>query len=171
MNELHPLLQGTPGPSSMQARAVNDLATTANLLVQLIDRLKSIEPELRGDCEEGSTAHLRYISAGRYRDGCQLDTELRRAQEVARLVASARSPSLPRISYRGVSTPTMKTSCQLIIEVVQGYVSRARLQFACGLTFSDSQGDFDGHPSDGLGENLTGTESDHTGEHQRAHTL
>ena len=70
--ELHPLLQGNPSPATRQSALIRRLAQEANLIGELIERLKRIEPHLRGDCEEGTDAHLRHISSGRYREAYSL---------------------------------------------------------------------------------------------------
>jgi hypothetical protein len=67
--ELHPLLQGgTPSPATRQSALIRRLADEANFIGELIERLKVIEPQLREDCIEGTDAHLRHISNGRYRE-------------------------------------------------------------------------------------------------------
>jgi hypothetical protein len=45
--ELHPLLQGNPSPASRQSALIRRLADEANLIGELIERLKVIEPQLR----------------------------------------------------------------------------------------------------------------------------
>jgi hypothetical protein len=67
-DELHPLLQGAQSPASRQASTIRRLAELTNNLVDLIDRLKSIEPQLRADCAEGRDAHLRAIDRGNYHE-------------------------------------------------------------------------------------------------------
>lgn len=71
-SEIHPLLQGTPSPASRQSALIRHLADQANFIGELIERLKVIEPQLRGDCEEGTDAHLRHIANGRYREAYSL---------------------------------------------------------------------------------------------------
>lgn len=70
--ELHHLLQCNPSPASRQATLIRKLAEEANLIGELIERLKCIEPLLREDCIEGTDAHLRCISSGRYCDAHNL---------------------------------------------------------------------------------------------------
>jgi hypothetical protein len=72
--ELHEILQGTPSQASRQSALIRHLALEANLIVELIERLKLIEPNLRSDCEGGSAAHLRAIERGDYSEAHKLIT-------------------------------------------------------------------------------------------------
>ena len=72
--ELHPLLQGTPSLASRHSSTIRHLAELANVIVELIERLKGIEPELRADCPDGPDAHLRHVDYGRYREASDLIT-------------------------------------------------------------------------------------------------
>jgi hypothetical protein len=47
---------------------IHRLAAEANVIVNLIELLKGIKPQLREDCDEGREAHLRHIESGRYRE-------------------------------------------------------------------------------------------------------
>lgn len=66
--ELHPLLQGAPSPATRQSAAIHQLAAEANTIVNLIELLKGIKPQLREDCDEGRDAHLRHVEYRRYRE-------------------------------------------------------------------------------------------------------
>jgi hypothetical protein len=72
--DLHPSLQGKLSPAFRQYALIRDLAQRANFIGELIERLKVIEPLLRDECPDGSDAHLRLISQGRYHEASNLIT-------------------------------------------------------------------------------------------------
>jgi hypothetical protein len=75
--ELNPMLQGTPSYETYKRRVLYKLAEEANVLVELIEQLKTctgIRPPDRYGDHYAADEHLRLAEAGRYREAFALIT-------------------------------------------------------------------------------------------------
>lgn len=75
--ELHPVLQTPPSLASRTTAAIQKLADTANVCVDLIERLKTYHPALRPADPNVPTphaldAHLKAIERGDFREAARL---------------------------------------------------------------------------------------------------
>jgi hypothetical protein len=73
--DLNPILQASPSYGTDKARVIDGLVKTANVLGELIERLKtctSIRPPDKYAEHYGERAHLRLAEDGRYLEALQM---------------------------------------------------------------------------------------------------